>query len=131
MSAFDAATPALPASLRIHFEKGERPYIFWVSHWVPHDGDRCRFKVLSKSLPDRALEILVLREGAATRRKTLAHLELPAGFPSGWLERWVETLAGELETRFEAFDLKSIQTHAEWQEVAVRLGWSHRTAGSP
>jgi hypothetical protein len=131
MSASDTSTPGFPASLRIRFGKGERPYVFWDSQWVQQDGDRALFKVLSKLRPDRSLEVLVVREGNTTRRKTLAHLRLPRSAPSGWLEHWVDTLATELGTRFEAFDLKNVVSQAEWREVAVRMGWSPGAADTP
>jgi len=112
-----------PATLRIHFSRGERPYIFWISNWVPQDGEEWRFKVISKHHADRTLEVLVIQEGSDSRRKSIGHLKLPRDHPSGWLENWVRSLEDELGTRFHSYDLRNVQTQEEWQEVATRLGW--------
>ncbi len=117
------ANAALPASLRIRFSAGERPHLFWVSHWSEEPEGRCRYKILSKSLPDRSLEVLVLEEGSRVRHRAVAQIQLPADSPSGRLERWVETLAEDIGARFELFDLRHVQSAKEWCAVARRLGW--------
>jgi len=90
--------------------------------WIHEDGKRVRYKVLSKSRPNRTLEVLVLQQGHA--RKALAHIEVPAHFPAGWLERWVRSLGTDLGSQFQEFDLRHIQTPEEWTQIATRLGWS-------
>ncbi len=120
----EAASPPLPASLRIRFSAGERPYLFWVSGWSEPPEGRCRYKILSKSLPDRSLDVLVLQEGGGVRRQTVASIQVPADSPAGWLERWVDTVAGELAVRFERFDLRYIENVNEWRSIAKRLGWT-------
>jgi hypothetical protein len=120
----EGASSGLPTSLRIRLAAGERPYLFWVSHWTQQPEGRCRYKILSKALPDRSLEVIVLQEGTRPRRQPIAQLQIPSDSPSGWLERWVETLAEELETRFERFDLRSIESVEEWRTLARRLGWT-------
>ena len=66
-----------------------------------------------------------MRQGARSRRrKTLAHMTLPSDFPSGWLERWVHSFEEELGTEFYSYDLRTITNQEEWNEVALRLGWS-------
>jgi hypothetical protein len=115
---------AAPGSLRISFAAGERPYMFWVSHWTRQPEGRLRFKVLSKSFPDRSLEVLVLAEGTRALRRPMASLHVSPDFPTGWLEHWIQTLATELGTRFELFDLRSIESAEEWWAIARRLGWT-------
>lgn len=124
MGGTDREAASFPSTLRIRFGEAERPYLFWISSWVEDGEGSVRFKVLSKQRPDRSLEVLVIQEGDNGRRKTVAHVEVPRSFPSGWLERWVTLLAYDLSTAFESFDLRQVQTHAQWVEVAARLGWS-------
>ncbi|MFQ5514262.1 MAG: hypothetical protein ACE5FG_07440 [Myxococcota bacterium] len=118
----DPSVP-LPSTLRIRFRAGERPHLFWVTRWHRDPTERYRFKVLSKARADRTIEVIVLREGERMRRQPLVHLELPADVPSGWLERWIDTLSTELGTRFESFDLRDVGSADEWRRVAARLGW--------
>lgn len=119
----DVADPGLPGTLRIRFSGGERPHLFWISAWTQQPEGRCRYKVLSKSRADRSVEVLVLQDGARGLRQPVARLDVPEDSPAGWLDRWVETLADELCTHFERFDLRGIATAEEWREVARRLGW--------
>ncbi len=110
-------------SLRISFSRGERPYLFWVSHWTVAPVGRARYKILSKKFEDKTIEVLVIQESQG-RRDTVAQVTLPNDLPSGWISRWVDILSGDLKTQFEVFDLRSIQTAEEWRDIAARLGWS-------
>jgi hypothetical protein len=116
----DDRTEGLPRALHIAFASGERPHRFWVA------GSRAGsvHKILSKSLPDRSLDVVVVEEGPDRRRRTLARVQVPRSFPSGWLERWVEVLAEELSLRFRSYDLRDIETVEEWRIVAARYGWN-------
>ena len=126
VGSFEGAGSSAPASLRIRFAAGERPHLFWVSHWTQEPEGRRRYKILSKSLPDGSLEVLVLQEGHDVQRRPVAQLQVPSDSPAGWLELWVETLAGELQTRFQRFDLRSVENVDEWRALAQKLGWSLR-----
>ncbi len=98
--------------------------MFWVSDWSEPPEDRCRYKILSKLRPDRSLDVLVLREGGQVRRRPIASVQVPADSPAGWLERWVDTVGGELAVRFERFDLRHVESANEWRTLAQRLGWT-------
>jgi hypothetical protein len=105
-----------PGTLHVHFARGERPHLFWVS--APPDA----IKVLSKRRSDGSLEVLIVRDHDA-RRQVLARTEVPADAPSGWLEHWVERSAEELHTRFRRYDLRHVQNAEQWLETAAELGW--------
>ncbi len=122
------ANTTRPTSLRIRFAAGERPYLFWVSDWSDPPEERSRYKVLSKSLPDRSLDVLVLQESGPLQRQTLAHIQVPTDSPAGWLERWVDMLGAELAVRFERFDLRDVEDVNEWRSIAQRLGWTRHRA---
>ena len=124
----EAASATLPASLRIRFSAGERPYLFWVSDWSDPPEGRSRYKILSKSLPDRSLDVLVLQEGGPVQRRALAQIQVPVDSPAGWLERWVDMLGAELAVRFECFDLRDVENVNEWRSIAQRLGWTRDRA---
>ena len=65
------------------------------------------------------------------QRLPVAQLQVPSDSPAGWLEHWVETLAGELQIRFERFDLRSIENVDEWRALAQKLGWNLRPSSRP
>ena len=117
----------LPSSLRIHFAKGERPHLFWVSSPDTKTGEWV--KILSKRRADATIEVLVVRAGGGLPRRVLAHLEIPVDTPSGWLSGWVDTLARDLDARFHAYDLRSIDSAAAWTDTALRIGWLRDTRG--
>lgn len=117
------AGPGLPKALRIRFAHGERPHRFWVSPWTSDDGGPVRYKVLSKQRRDARLEALVVAERRDGTRLPLGQVRIPRDAPAGWLSRWVDTLAGELEVEFELVDLAPVRTVEEWREWARRLGW--------
>ena len=119
----------LPQHLRIRFGRGERPYLFWVSAsrdaCPPRASGPSVYKILTKRMPDQRIEALVLQE-ALHKRWSLAHVVIPADSPAGWLDHWVGLVAEELGTHFQRFDLGSVETRDEWNEVALRLGWLRR-----
>ncbi len=116
--------PGLPIVLRVRFVEGERPYRFWVSGWSPGDRGPVRYKILSKRLAGQAIEALVVEEQSQGGRTSIGRVEVPPEVPSGWLQRWVDTLAAELGVRFESVDLTGLETPEAWLERARRLGWS-------
>lgn len=112
-------------SLRIHFTRGERPYVFWVSEWSRQAAPHCRYKILSKRRADAALEVLVVEEREDGGRRALAEEIVPADHPSGWLERWAEDFGASVGVRLQSFDLRHVETRDEWSALAETLGWSH------
>ena len=58
------------------------------------------------------------------RHQPLGRIRVPIDSPAGWLEHWVDALAGELEARFQRFDLRHIESASEWRVLARRLGWT-------
>ena len=117
------AGPGLPTALRIRFAQGERPHRFWVSPWTSDARGSVRYKVLSKQRRDGQLEALVVSERRDGARLPLGQVRIPRDAPSGWVSRWVETLAAELEVQFEPVDLSPVRTAEEWRAWARRLGW--------
>jgi hypothetical protein len=115
-------TPGAPAMLQIRFAAGERPHLFWVSIPVSDDAASV-YKVLSKALPDGALEAVLIEEDAQGRRRGLGRIDVPPGHPAGWLTRWVEMAAEELGARFRLYDLRSVASAEEWTILAGQLGW--------
>ena len=111
-------------NLRIRFAEGERPHLFWVSARADVPGRNVRYKILSKRRPDGSIEVIVIEEGSGPTRRCLKREDIPAGTPAGWLSRWVDELASSLGIRFQCFDLREIESEAEWQERAERLGWT-------
>jgi hypothetical protein len=79
--------------------------------------------VLSKQRRDGQLEALVVSERRDGTRLPLGQVRIPGDAPSGWVSRWVDTLAGELEVEFEPVDLSPVRTAEEWRAWARRLGW--------
>ncbi len=116
-------------NLRIRFAEGERPHLFWVSARADVPGRNVRYKILSKRRPDGSIEVIVIEEGSGPTRRCLKREDIPAGTPAGWLSRWVDELASSLGIRFQCFDLREIESEAEWQERAERLGWTRGTRG--
>ena len=102
--------------LHVHFARGERPHLFWVS---PGPSP---LKVLSKSRADGSLEVLIVRD-AGPQRQVLARTDVPADAPSGWLAHWVERFAEEQGTRFRRYDLRHVESAEQWLETAKELGW--------
>jgi hypothetical protein len=117
--------------LHIHFALGERPHAFWVSDWTAGAGRVARYKVLSKQRADRSLEVLVIEERAGGNRRALLRRDLDASAPAGWLGHWIEELAQMLSTKLHAFDLRHIQSEAEWCAAAERLGWLEPSRARP
>jgi len=109
-----------PGVLHVHFARGERPHLFWVSP-APDP-----IKVLSKRCADGSLEVLIVHDAGA-QRQVLAHTEVPADAPSGGLAHWVERWAEELGTRFRRYDLRHVESAEQWLETAAELGWVGRT----
>ena len=109
-----------PTTLRIAFAAGERPYAFWVSQ---RSDPGARFKVLSKRLPDRSLDVLVVEEPPSARPRGIARLDVPATAPSGWLDHWVQTLGRDLGVEFVRFDVSSVANVEEWRAHVRRMGW--------
>jgi hypothetical protein len=105
-----------PGVLHVHFARGERPHVFWVSPGPTP------IKVLSKRRADGSLEVLVVREDGR-QRQVLARSEVPADAPSGGLSHWVERFAEEQGTRFRRYDLRHVESAEQWLEAAAELGW--------
>ena len=105
-----------PGVLHVHFARGERPHLFWVSPGPEPT------KVLSKRCADGSLEVLIVRD-AGLQRLLLARTEVPADAPSGWLAHWVERFAEEQGTRFRRYDLRHVESAEQWLETAAELGW--------
>ncbi len=120
MSERDTA-PSSRTSLRICFADGDRPFLFWLS---TRAAGKQRYKILSKRARSGDFEILVVEEQARSRR-VLAHKRLARDLPSGWLPQWVDRLARDLEVSFRCYDLRGIETPAEWNQIARALGWIH------
>ena len=116
-------------NLRIRFTEGERPHLFWISTRSEVLGRSVRYKILSKRRPDSSIEVIVIEEGNGQTRRCLKREDVPAGTPAGWLSHWVSELASSLGIRFHCFDLREIESEAEWQEKAESLGWTRRTRG--
>ena len=116
--------PGLPIVLRVRFVEGERPYRFWVSGWRTGERGQVRYKILSKRLAGQAIDALVIEEHRKGSRRSIGRIEVPPEAPSGWLKRWVDTLATELDVRFESVDLSGLESPEVWLERARRLGWS-------
>ena len=112
------------AHLRIRFPEGERPHLFWISTWTNSPDVRARYKVLSKRREDASIEVVVIEEQGRRGRWCIAREDIAANVPSGWLSRWVSELGSSLGIDFQRFDLRSIESEAEWQEMARRLGWT-------
>lgn len=105
-----------PGVLHVHFARGERPHLFWVS------SGPAPLKVLSKRRADGTLEVLVVQDGGA-QRQVLVRSEVPADAPSGWLSHWVERFAEEQGARFRRYDLRHVESAEQWLETAAELGW--------
>ncbi len=121
--------PESSVNLRIRFAEGERPHLFWVSARADVVGRKVRYKILSKRRPDSSIEVIVIEEGSGQTRRCLKREDVPAGTPAGWLSRWVSELASSLGIRFHCFDLREIESEAEWQERTERLGWTRGPRG--
>ena len=117
------SSSGLPSSLRIHFGRGERPHVFWISPETDVDGRRTTFKVLSKSYSDGRLDVLLLEEPDRGRRRPIARLAVPSDAPSGWLYQWITRVEDELGVRFSRYDLRRVDTPEQWRQTADRLGW--------
>ncbi len=111
-------------NLRICFAEGERPHLFWVSARADLGGRNVRYKILSKRRPDGSIEVIVIEDCSGQARRCIKREDIPARTPAGWLSRWVSELASALGIRFHCFDLREIETEAEWQDRAERLGWT-------
>ncbi len=105
-----------PGALHVHFARGERPHLFWVSPGPDP------IKVLSKRCADGSVEVLIVQD-AGSQRQVLARTEVPADAPSGWLVHWVERFAEEQGTRFRRYDLRHVESAEQWLETAAELGW--------
>src|SRR5687767_13820168 len=66
-----------PGVLHVHFARGERPHLFWVSAGPDP------IKVLSKRRSDGSLEVLIVQD-TDLQRQVLARTEVPSDAPSGW-----------------------------------------------
>lgn len=109
-----------PTTLRIQFVAGERPYAFWVS---AQGKPGVRYKVLSKRLPDRSMDVLVVEQARRGRPRGIARLDVPASAPSGWLDHWVETLGRDLGVEFVRFDVSAVGSLEDWRSHVRRMGW--------
>jgi hypothetical protein len=89
------------------------------------------YKVLSKALPDGALEAVLIEEDAHGRRRGLGRVDVPADHPAGWLTRWVEMAGEELGARFRLYDLRGVASAEEWTILAGQLGWLRGTREGP
>ena len=105
-----------PGVLHVHFARGERPHLFWVSAGPQP------IKVLSKRCADGSLEVLVVRDAGA-QRQVLARTEVPVDAPSGSLTHWVERFSEEQGTPFRRYDLRHVESAEQWLETAAELGW--------
>lgn len=114
----------LPVSLRIRFAAGERPHLFWLSRCEVSSRSDSTFKILSKSLADGTIEVIVIEEPSRGRRRPLAQVELPPETPAGWLTRWVDMVSNELGRGFHRYDLRTVDSADEWRAVAAKLGWT-------
>jgi hypothetical protein len=113
-----------PGALHVHFARGERPHVFWVSPGPDP------IKVLSKRRGDGSLEVLIVQD-AGPKRQVLTRTEVPADAPSGWLAHWVERFAEEQGTRFQRYDLRHVESAEQWLETAAELGWLRGPRGGP
>jgi hypothetical protein len=66
-----------------------------------------------------------LRGGGASggRRTILARRTVPGSQSAGWLERWADALASDLEVKLHRFDLRGVRSEAEWFARVRELGW--------
>lgn len=110
-------------SLKISFARGERPHLFWVSDWSAALGSWRRWKILSKRTASGAIDVCVVEERSDGQRRTLARHTLPPDQPAGWLDRWANDFASDLEVKLLRFDLRGVRSEAEWLERVRTLGW--------